>query len=264
MHREGILRASRGCKRRFALPSQPLHGKGSKLPLQPRCGIGRETEPKPTRDLLLEVWCDMSSSALLPRGTALTPVMELTGPNGVQWVAYVEGVPPVRRWRLLRETVLPGRRMRFDSADESRVSSTVPAGSPFLTERRLQALVAGAKSLPPAQSEPLSGALPRRRPWGLLPAGGSAWASAWDTAAGMSRAFMLWVLSGYRPHAGLGAMVPDRPDSGTGSIRPLQRRTGLVRPNRSPNLESIRDRWRPDPGRVSTGGVRGPRSPVER
>jgi hypothetical protein len=218
----------------------------------------------PTRDLLLEVWCDMSSSALLPRGTALTPVMELTGPDGVQWVAYVEGVPPVRHWRLLSETVLPGRRVRFDSADESRVSSTVPAGSPFLTERRLQALLAGAKSFPPAQPEPLSGALPRRRPWGPLPAGGRAWASACDTAAGMGRAFMHWVLSGYRSHAGRGTMLPDHPDSGTGSIRPLQPRIRLVRPNRSPHPKSIRDRWRSDPGRVSTRGVRGLRSPVKR
>ena len=246
MHREGILRASRGCKRRFALPSQPLHGKGSKLPLQPRCGIGRETEPKPTRDLLLEVWCDMSSSALLPRGTALTPVMELTGPNGVQWVAYVEGVPPVRRWRLLRETVLPGRRMRFDSADESRVSSTVPAGSPFLTERRLQALVAGAKSLPPAQSEPLSGALPRRRPWGLLPAGSSAWASAWDTAAGMGRAFMLWVLSGYRPAR-----------RGWGPWSPTVQTRGLARSARSNVEPGWSDRIAaPTSNRSAIGGVR--------
>lgn len=149
----------------------------------------------------------MSSSAVVPRVTALTPIMELTGPDGVQWIAYVEGFPPVRRWRLLSQTLLPGRRMRFDSADESRVCPTVPAGSPFLSERRLLTLLAESTSLP--QSEP---ALPTPlRSWQALGAAvrtGRSWIC--DTAASVSRTALHRVLSGYRMYSGRRAMAHHR------------------------------------------------------
>jgi hypothetical protein len=64
-------------------------------------------------------------------------------------VAYIEAFPPVRRWRFLSQTMLPGRRLRFDSASDSRVCFTVPAGSPFLDQRRLQALLARSSPPPP-------------------------------------------------------------------------------------------------------------------
>jgi len=132
----------------------------------------------------LKVWCVMSSSAVVPRGTALTPTMEFTGPDGVAWSAYIEGAPPVRQRRWLRQTLLPARRIRFDSAAESRVTATVPAGSPFLPERRLLAMLAGSTSLPERQpgADRLVVGLPRldrvraaiaaMRAWGLNLAGG--------------------------------------------------------------------------------------------
>ena len=57
----------------------------------------------------------MTDSPLLPRGSPLTPVMEFTDSGRRAWLAYVEATPPVRRWHFLSETVLPGRRVRFDS-----------------------------------------------------------------------------------------------------------------------------------------------------
>ena len=90
----------------------------------------------------------MSSSDPV-RGAPLTPLMEFAGPDGIRWVAYIEAFPPVRRWRFLSQTMLPGRRLRFDSANGSLVCFTVPAGSPFLPERRLRTLLAQSSPLPP-------------------------------------------------------------------------------------------------------------------
>lgn len=78
---------------------------------------------------------------LYPRGNALTDTMPFTDRGAVHWLVYVEGVPPdppSRRWG---QTVLPGRRLRFDSAMESRITIPVPAGSPYLTDQRLQSLL---------------------------------------------------------------------------------------------------------------------------
>jgi hypothetical protein len=145
----------------------------------------------------------MSNSSLLPRGTPLTPTMELTAPNGVQWVVYIEGVPPVRRWRLLSQTLLPGRRMRFDSAREARVSPTVPAGSPFLSERRLRALLTAAAPLPPEQPPASCSAPSTHRRWELLGASVGAWCGQVSGyAARVSRMSLNWLLAGSPSHAG--------------------------------------------------------------
>jgi hypothetical protein len=49
--------------------------------------------------------------------------------------------------------VLPGRRLRFDSATESRFTTSVPAGSPWLAEARLQTLLDEARpGQPPAET----------------------------------------------------------------------------------------------------------------
>jgi hypothetical protein len=113
----------------------------------------------------------------------LTPVMEFTDSNGRAWLAYVEGTPPVRRWRFLSETVLPGRQVRFDSADESRATSRVPAGSPFLPEFRLQLLLADSASLPAARVvEPMQGKAWQHR-WELVRAAVRALPRFCDVAA---------------------------------------------------------------------------------
>ena len=78
---------------------------------------------------------------LYPRGNALTDTMPFTDRDEVHWLVYIEGVPPdppSQRWG---QTVLPGRRLRFDSAMESRTTIPVPAGSPYLTDHRLQSLL---------------------------------------------------------------------------------------------------------------------------
>ena len=82
-----------------------------------------------------------------PSGVPLTDTMELTDREGARWLAYIEGIPlpPARFWK--RQSGFPGRRLRFDSAAGSRVTTPVPAGSPFLTDARLQALLDRSESV---------------------------------------------------------------------------------------------------------------------
>jgi hypothetical protein len=93
----------------------------------------------------------VSLTPFYPRGNPLTESMPFTDGDGVSWLAYIEGAPPVPA-RLWSQTVLPGRRLRFDSATESRVTARLPAGSPFLTDARLQALLDEAEPVPPLAS----------------------------------------------------------------------------------------------------------------
>ena len=89
----------------------------------------------------------MPSRPPYPLGLPLTESMEHTATDGTCWLAYIEGIPspPQRRWR--RQTLLPGRRLRFDSVSGSRTITPVPAGAPFLTEGRLQELLDRATPL---------------------------------------------------------------------------------------------------------------------
>jgi hypothetical protein len=87
-----------------------------------------------------------------PRGNPLTESMPFTDGDGVCWLAYIEGVPPAPRPRLWSQAVLPGRRLRFDSATESRVTARLPAGSPFLADARLQSLLDEAEPVAPLAS----------------------------------------------------------------------------------------------------------------
>ena len=107
----------------------------------------------------------MSQDSLVPRGNPLTEVMELTDRDGIRWVAYIDGLPQARPRRFLNRTALPGRRLRFDSATESRVSPELPAGSPFLTERRLLGLLGASSLVPDVEPPPPSRAFLRRRRW---------------------------------------------------------------------------------------------------
>jgi hypothetical protein len=81
----------------------------------------------------------------------------------VGWLAYIEGVPTDRPPRLQGRTTLPGRRLRFDSATESRMTTQVPAGSPFLSDARLQSLLDDAQPVPPPA--PTTPPAVKRRPW---------------------------------------------------------------------------------------------------
>ncbi|HEU4587150.1 MAG TPA: hypothetical protein VFS11_00775 [Gemmatimonadales bacterium] len=91
----------------------------------------------------------VSQNRLYPRGNPLTESMPFTTYDGVHWLAYVEGLPadPPPRWR--HRAIIPGRRLRFDSAFDSRVSPVLPAGSPFLPEAVLRELLAAAEPVPP-------------------------------------------------------------------------------------------------------------------
>jgi hypothetical protein len=80
-----------------------------------------------------------------PRGNPLTDWMEFTDGDGAVWLAYIESAQPAPGKQRGSGTVLPDRHLRFDSATESRFTSLVPAGSPFLTETRLQSLLDGAR-----------------------------------------------------------------------------------------------------------------------
>jgi hypothetical protein len=89
----------------------------------------------------------VSSTLRYPRGNALTESMPFTARDGVHWLAYIEGIPQPRE-RLWHRATLPGRHLRFDSAAESQVTAELPAGSPFLPDERLQALLDQAHPVP--------------------------------------------------------------------------------------------------------------------
>ncbi len=97
-----------------------------------------------------------SATPLYERGNPLTQSMNFTDRDGKVWLAYVEGAEPAPTHRLRRPTTLPVRRLRFDSATESRFATSVPAGSPWLAEPRLQALLDQARpdQPPAATAEP--------------------------------------------------------------------------------------------------------------
>jgi hypothetical protein len=88
-------------------------------------------------------------SPFYPRGNPLTESTPFTDVDGVCWLAYIEGVPANRPPRRRGRVTLPGRRLRFDSAPESRTTTQVPAGSPFLSDAHLQRLLDAAQPVPP-------------------------------------------------------------------------------------------------------------------
>jgi hypothetical protein len=90
----------------------------------------------------------MSPTSLYPRGNVLTEPMPFTARDGSPWLAYIEGVAQPREYSP-GEVTLPGRRLRFDSAAESRATAQLPPGSPFLPEARLQDLLDQAQLIPP-------------------------------------------------------------------------------------------------------------------
>lgn len=88
-----------------------------------------------------------------PRGNPLTDSVTIIDPAGTAWLAYVEPAPaelPFRR----NAAVLPGRRLRFDSADASLMVSPIPAGAPFLADVRLLELLARAQPIPQPAAAP--------------------------------------------------------------------------------------------------------------
>jgi hypothetical protein len=100
---------------------------------------------------------------LSPRGVPLTESMPFVARDGVVWLAYLEGFIPERPWVMWYRTLLPGRRLRFDSAGESRMVTSIPAGAPFLSEDRLRTLLDNARPIPPAPPSRLSRYSPWRR-----------------------------------------------------------------------------------------------------
>ncbi len=91
----------------------------------------------------------MPPTPFSPRGNPLTESVPFTDADGVCWLAYIEGIPAGRLPRLRGRVTLPGRRLRFDSAPESRTTTPVPAGSPFLSDARLRRLLDAAQPVPP-------------------------------------------------------------------------------------------------------------------
>lgn len=91
----------------------------------------------------------MPPTPFYPRGDPLTESMPFTDADGVCWLAYVEAVPASRPPRRQDRVTLPGRRLRFDSATESRTTTHVPAGSPFLGDARLGRLLDTAQPVSP-------------------------------------------------------------------------------------------------------------------
>ena len=88
----------------------------------------------------------MSLPSLCPRGNALTESMPFADREGIAWLAYIEGIASAEG-HLPGNGRLPGRRLRFDSETDSRVTSELPAGAPFLSDERLQALLDRAQAV---------------------------------------------------------------------------------------------------------------------
>jgi hypothetical protein len=101
----------------------------------------------------------VSRTPSYPRGNPLTESMEFTDRDGAVWLAYIEGAELSPRREPTSVNVLPERHLRFDSATESRFTSLLPAGSPFLAEARLQSLLDEALPDPPMASTSGSSAL---------------------------------------------------------------------------------------------------------
>jgi hypothetical protein len=136
----------------------------------------------------------MSRHSLFPRGNPLTEAMELRTADGTLWVAYIDGLPAARPRRFLKQTVLPGRRLRFDSGTESRATWELPAGSPFLSERRLIDLLGVSPLLPLAEpAPPLVTARWRRRWQTAIARGRAAWSRSRCVAADATDAVHLVV-----------------------------------------------------------------------
>jgi hypothetical protein len=84
---------------------------------------------------------------LQPSGNALTDTVSFADRDSVEWLVYIEGLPVSHRLEWPRRTRLPGRALRFDSAVESRRTSAVPAGAPYLALDRLADLLDRAQSV---------------------------------------------------------------------------------------------------------------------
>ena len=138
-----------------------------------------------------------------PSGVPLTDVMEFIAGDGSCWRVYIETIPcpPPRRWRR-RRTLLPARRLRFDSASELRATTVpVPAGAPFLTEVRLQELLDQSAPLhasdlsvvprPDARRRMLESAA--RLPAAVLAQGRGRWSHGEELVAGAADRLIMWV-----------------------------------------------------------------------
>ncbi len=138
-----------------------------------------------------------------PLGLPLTESMGFTARGGTEWLAYVEGVPPAPRRRWRRRALLPGRRLRFDSAWESRVVGPVPAGSPFLADARLQELLDRSVPLALAELGPPATSASRRWFRDSAPARRALWSRTRQLAGGAADQVIVWVagLLGSRPRA---------------------------------------------------------------
>jgi hypothetical protein len=90
----------------------------------------------------------MTPKRFYPQGNALTEPMPFTDRSGVAWLAYIEAGAAYRP--MWSQAVLPERHIRFDSQVGSWFTTQVPAGSPFLAEARLRALLDQALPVPPA------------------------------------------------------------------------------------------------------------------
>jgi len=116
-------------------------------PAAPETPAPRRRSPSRAKKVAVKA----SVTPLYERGNPLTQSMRFTDRDGAVWLAYVEGAEPAPTSRLRKPTALPGRRLRFDSATESRFTTSVPAGSPWLAEARLQTLLDQARpDQPPA------------------------------------------------------------------------------------------------------------------
>jgi hypothetical protein len=170
----------------------------------------------------------LSLTPSYPRGNPLTESMEFTDGDGRGWLAYIEGArrdPPTPKRR--GTTVLPDRYLRFDSATESRFTSLLPAGSPFLAEARLQALLHEAQ--PGLLSAPTNGSPAaasfrlghRVIDWSTraLESGRDAiadWSRRWEEAASRREALRchvleLWSGAANRLHGIVGVLLGHRP-----------------------------------------------------
>ncbi len=103
----------------------------------------RPVRRRTSRSRKVEVPTAPPAPPAVARGNPLTHSVHFLDDHGTPWLVYLESGPASPSlWP--NAAVIPGRRLRFDSHEASLIASSFPAGAPFLTHERLQAVFEAA------------------------------------------------------------------------------------------------------------------------
>ena len=155
-HPGGPQQDGRGHRQADRQPHRMDAGNAGGTPRSPRNACTETALPLPREEGRRKGVGDAAVRA----GESPHPIDDIHRPGRGGMAGVRRGRRTVANRRRRKPTVLPGRRLRFDSATESRFTSSVPAGSPWLAEARLQSLAGRSPTRPASCRRPL----PRRPP----------------------------------------------------------------------------------------------------